>query len=79
MSQSTTLATLVNIWRNQPNDLRTYSTLLAALKQWLADQRENHLGSLERVREEEGSRQRLDSLQALQSLLPMGSVPLQGA
>eukprot|EP00969_Alexandrium_andersonii_P282434 12486516-Alexandrium_andersonii.AAC.1 len=60
MSKSVTLSPLVSMWRNQPDELRTYSTLLAALKQWLDDQRENQLGEMERVREGERSKQRLD-------------------
>eukprot|EP00969_Alexandrium_andersonii_P249833 11041592-Alexandrium_andersonii.AAC.1 len=60
MSKSTTLVSLVSMWRNQHDDLRTYATLLAALKQWLDDQRANQLGEVERAREGERSKQRLD-------------------
>eukprot|EP00969_Alexandrium_andersonii_P036502 1599983-Alexandrium_andersonii.AAC.1 len=59
MSKSKTLQAIVFMWRNQRAELRTCATLLAALKQWLEDERANHLGELERAREEARSQQRL--------------------
>eukprot|EP00969_Alexandrium_andersonii_P026348 1150629-Alexandrium_andersonii.AAC.1 len=67
------------MWHNQRAELRTCGTLLAALKQWLEDERVNQLGDLEQAREDARSKERLGGFDALRSLFPPNSLPPVGA